>query len=195
MISTFCILLILVASNNAHGRVRRSSKRFPEDYYSIVPLDGYTTQTDSLFAYIINAVELGDETCDRQFHNCLYNVLNKDEPAKHYNHELPLSSQCSLLQKAKYCLHSKNYSPDCPYKRITQRVQTYWKHLNKNIEACSYHLPYEKSSSDSSSDGDSNSNKASQANKQLNASTRLTLPFSILFFIVIIIPYVIVVYL
>ena len=141
----YFILSTLIAISIAFpGRDIQSENKFSEDNYSIVPLEGYTSKTDSLLIYIVQNVNLADETCTLQFENCLFNENNNEELIKYNKHEKPLSPRCSLLLKAKYCLLYEQYTSECLYDLIADKVQIYMKSIDKNIEACSYYLPFEK---------------------------------------------------
>ena len=118
-----------------------------------MPLKGYTSQTDSiLLAYIIKKVNFGVEMCTMQFQNFLLNEINNEESIKYNKHQQALSPKCFHLFKAKYCLISEHYTTQCYYKRIAGQVQIYEERINKNIEACLYHLPFMKISNDSNSE-------------------------------------------
>ena len=144
----FCVLSNLVGNavltNSPKSELPQ--EQFPDDFYSIVPLNAFTSKSESLLNYITGKVTFADEDCDRLFENCLHNVDNNEEPIKYFKYEKPLSPKCSELLKAKYCLQTVKYTPFvCIYKRISEKVPTYEENINKTFVACLHHCPYEKS--------------------------------------------------
>lgn len=167
----------------------------PAEYYSIVPYEFYermelrredNSHTLHMYNLIFGSMDLGHESCNIMFQNCLLNSDNNVHAI--CEHHLITSSQCFPLRKAKYCLQKSNYidttgqeqEVTCEYKRIHDRVKFYNLHLHRNMEACQVIFPVSKEDEQAAAEllKQLSSNRASQVS-QATASAIIVLILSI----------------
>jgi hypothetical protein len=122
------------------------------EYYSIVPAEFYDKINEYEFIYMYNlifsAVDLGDESCNMIYQNCILNSENNNHVVDHNHQTKPseittVSTQCFPLKKAKHCLHKANFvDSECVFgRRVQDKTRLYHAHLYKNLEACVDRFP------------------------------------------------------